>query len=224
MYFWSELVLEEMFQMTTEYSLQQIEEFDRDWTDRFAADRGWEKHFLSNPVEDLKLFFDNLTGKYILDSGCGWGRYVHLFIDAGLEYVGLDHSCEMLLVANASNPGLKFVQATFSKIPFPDEHFDGIWSCCSLAAVPKKHLGEILSEHKRVLKSEGIMMIVMPAFEWHESEEMMHTDADGNPTIYQAHYELREFCRHAENAGLEIIYADYRWHTGSMFVLAKNVS
>lgn len=207
--------------MTTEYSLDEIEAFDRDWTDRFAVKKGWEEHHLTDPVEDLRLFFDHIPGKLILDSGCGWGRYVHRFTDAGLEYVGLDHSCEMLVVAGTSNPGLKFIQGTFRKIPFPSEHFDGIWSCCSLAAVPKRHLVEILSEHKRVLKPEGIIAIVMPAFDQYGSGEEMYTDDDGNPEIYQAHYHLDEFCEHVEGAGLKIIDAAYRWHNGAMYVLAK---
>ncbi len=207
--------------MTTEYNLEEIEAFDRDYTDRFAMKKGWEEHHLTDPIEDLQLFFDNIPGKLMLDSGCGWGRYIHRFIDAELEYVGIDHSREMLLVAEASNPVLKFVQGTFRKISFPSDHFDGIWSCCSLAAVPKKHLVEILSEHKRVLKREGIITIVMPAFDKYGSGEEMYTDDDGNPEIYQAHYHLDELCKHIEDTGFKIINADYRWHNGSMYVLAK---
>lgn len=210
--------------MTTEYSLEQIEAFDREWTDVFAARKGWEEHDLKDPVEDLRLFFDHIPGKNMLDAGCGWGRYVYRFLEVGLNYIGLDHSGEMLIVANASNPGLKFVQGTFRKIPFPSEHFDGIWSCCSLAAVPKKHLVEILSEHKRVLKPEGIIVIVMPAFVKYDSSEEMYKDNDGNPTIYQAHYELDEFCVHVESAGFTIVDSEYRWHNGSMYVMAKKSS
>lgn len=205
--------------MTTEYSLAEIEVLDRTWTDRFAAERGWDNYFLKDPVDDLHLFFDHLPGKKMLDSGCGWGRYVYRFINANLDYIGLDHSKEMLLVASATNLHIPFVQGTFREIPFRDEHFDGIWSCCSLAAVPKKHLLEILSEHKRVLKPEGTITIVMPAAS--ESNEEMYTDDDGNPEIYQAHYHLDEFCTYIEGAGFTIINADYRWQNGSMYVLAK---
>lgn len=207
--------------MTTEYSLEEIERFDRTWTDQFAKDCGWEAHELKDPVDDLNLFFGRLPGEKMLDAGCGWGRYVFRFLDHGLNYEGIDHSVEMLRVAQATNPDARFVEGTFRTLPYESESFDGVWSCCALAAIPKAHLMAILQEHARVLKRDGVMMIVMPLTQY--SEEMMYKDDDGNPEIYQAHYHLDEFEEHVRQAGLTILESDYRWTNGSFFVLTQKI-
>ena len=203
----------------TEYTLDEIERFDREWTDKFAQDCGWEAHVLNDPVDDLRLFFDHIPGTNMLDVGCGWGRYIFRFFDQGLIYQGIDHSVEMLKVAKKTNPGATLLNGSFRSMPFPTNHFDGVWSCCSLAAVPKVHLVSILEEHYRILKLGGVMMVVMPLAEC--NDEQMYTDDDGNPEIYQAHYHLGEFEEHVRNAGFDIVKSDYRWANGSFFVLVK---
>lgn len=205
--------------MTTEYSLEEIECFDRKWTDRFAKNCGWEAHELSDPVDDLNLFFGHLSGEKMLDAGCGWGRYVFRFLNQGLDYEGIDHSAEMLNVARSTNPEASFTLGTFSALPYKKETFDGVWSCCALAAIPKTHLVAILQEHVRVLKCGGVMMIVMPLAQY--SEEMMYKDVDGNPEIYQAHYHLNEFEEYVRQAGLTILESDHRWTSGSFFILVQ---
>lgn len=203
----------------TEYTLDEIERFDREWTDRFAQDCGWEAHALQDPVDDLNLFFNHIPGNNMLDVGCGWGRYVFRFFDQGLVYQGIDHSVEMLKVARETNPEADFIEGSFRTMSFPSDHFDGLWSCCSLAAVPKVHLVDILKEHYRVLKPGGVMMVVMPFLQY--SDEQMYTDDDGNPEIYQAHYHLDEFEEYVRNAGFDVVESDYRWTNGSFFVLVK---
>lgn len=202
-----------------EYTLDQIEIFDRKWTDSFAARCGWEDHILKDPVDDLGLFFDHIPGTQMLDIGCGWGRYVSRFFDRGLVYQGIDHSAEMLRIASRDNPGVIFHEGSFRALPFPSDQFDGIWSCCSLSAIPKKHLVEILQEHQRVLKPGGVMYIVMPAPP--DSQEIMYMDDDEKPGIYQAHYYLDEFEVYVMTAGLQIVLSDYRPMNGSFYVLAR---
>lgn len=208
--------------MTAEYTLDEIERFDRQWTDQFAVRCGWKEHFLTDPVDDLYLFFDHIPNSKMLDVGCGWGRYIFRFFDQGLAYQGIDHSVEMLKVARKDNPEASFHEGSFRVLPFPTDHFDGIWSCCSLSAVPRAHLVEVLQEHLRVLKPGGVMYIVMPAPP--ESQEMLYRDDNGNPEIYQAHYHLDEFEEHVKKSGLRIIESDYRPTKGSFFVLAQKLN
>lgn len=206
--------------MTSVYSLDEIEAFGRSWTDQFAKDREWENHSLQDPVNALEVFFKHIPGAKMLDVGCGWARYVSRFIDQGLDYQGLDHSSEMLKVAQADNPGLTFVQGSFRDLPYCDDHFDGLWSCCTLSGVPKAHIGSALAEHKRVLKSNGVLMIVLPSFQY--SDESLYTDDDEKPTIYQAHYLYREFLAHIEHAGLTVVHSeDCDFSMGSMSFLAR---
>lgn len=200
-----------------EYSLEQIEAIDREWTNNFAAKSGWDEHYLEDPVNDLAIFFEHTPGPRILDVGCGWGRYIWRFLDQGLDYHGLDQSSEMLRVAKTSNPDSRFIESSFRKIPFPNEHFDGLWSCCALSGIPKKYLVEILREHLRVLRRGGFTIFIMPINDVHEK---MYTDDDGKPELYQAYYSLREFGDYVTSAGFSIVSAGHRWNQGSFSVLA----
>lgn len=206
--------------MKTEYSLEELEGFDRTWTDNFARRKGWEEHYLVDPVDALTQFFSHIPGKRMLDVGCGWGRYVHRFIEQDLDYTGLDHSCEMLAVAKANNPGVRFTQGTFRQIPFPDDHFDGLWSCCSLSAVPKKHIVSVLAEHHRVIKVGGVMTIILPSL--HYSDEDMYEDDDGGPSTFQAHYVHNEFVDYINQTEFTIVDTeDWYFSQGSMSVLLR---
>ena len=206
--------------MDQSFDPDKMERLDQAYTDRFARRKGWEDFYLTDPVDDLALFFGHLPGQSILDAGCGWGRYVFRFIDQGLDYAGIDHSVEMLTVAKATNSTAEFKQASFRNIPFPDCHFDGIWSCCALPAVPKHHLETVLREHLRVLKPGGVMYVVMPAAP-PESYEEIYLDDTGQPSIFQAHYFIEEFSKYFTDVGFTIIEVDYRYRNGSMYVLAQ---
>jgi ubiquinone/menaquinone biosynthesis C-methylase UbiE len=204
-----------------ELSFEQIEQVGREWTDKFAAQCGWKNHVLKDPIDDLQLFFDRIPGIKMLDVGCGWGRYIFRFFDQGLVYQGIDHSVEMLRAARKDNPNATLHEGSFRALPFPSDHFDGLWSCCSLSAIPKAYLIKILQEHLRVLKPGGVMYIVMPAPP--ESQEMMYRDDDGNPEIYQAHYHLGEFQEYVNQSGFKILDADYRHEHGSFYVLCEKL-
>lgn len=205
--------------MSIEYTLAQVEEIDRKYSNEFAKTRGWNYHYLEEPIDDLCEFFLALTGRKILDSGCGWGRYVYRFLEQGLEYHGIDHSAEMLAVAMVDNPGVRFTEVSFISLPFLDEHFDGIWSCCSLGEIPKAHVVNVLQEHYRVLIQGGVMSIVIPFLGI--SNEEMYTKENGDPSIYQSHYLLDEFLWYVEKAGFEILKSGYRLQSGSLYVVAK---
>ena len=205
--------------MQIQYTLEELEGFDRTWTDRFALQSSWEAHDLSDPVDDLELFFTHLSGTNILDVGCGWGRYVLRFSERHLGYLGIDNSLEMLKVARTTNPALLFIQGSFRFLPFAGEQFDGLWNCCTLGAIPKANLVDILEEHHRVLKAGGVMMIIMPAPPF--SEEVLYLDDEDKPEIYQAHYHLDEFEEHVKKAGFTIVDSGYRMREGSMFVLVR---
>jgi ubiquinone/menaquinone biosynthesis C-methylase UbiE len=103
------------------------------------------------------------SGK-ILDVGCGGGRDCQYFTSHGYETVGIDLSQGMIRTAQKTHPDLKFIQASFLSIPFPDNSFEGLWSHASI-----HHLGEFvdvensLKEFFRVLKRGGIIHLATQA-------------------------------------------------------------
>lgn len=75
---------------------------------------------------------------HALDMGCGSGRWATLVAPLVGKLVAADASSEVLRVAqrNISHPNVSFVQATPDTLPFPDGHFDLIFSIGVLHHVP----------------------------------------------------------------------------------------
>ena len=83
--------------------------------DRFYAETGWDRAWLG--------------GKWILDAGCGAGRFLDVASDAGAEVVGLDLS-NAVDAAGQTLHGRKnvhLVQASIYALPFRSAVFDGCY-------------------------------------------------------------------------------------------------
>lgn len=90
-----------------------------------------------------------LTGK-ILDIGAGEGGYTkHL----GSDVVSMDLDYE-----NLQNISGEKVMASADHLPFPDNTFDGVWSCAVLEHVATNFLPEAI----RVTKEGGTIYILTP--------------------------------------------------------------
>ena len=191
-----------------------------EYSDAFARDRGWESAGLLEPTDDLRIFFSNLEGSRILDVGCGWGGYVQRFVSQDLDYIGIDHSTEMVTAAQAANPDQTFSVMSYRELSFRAGRFDGLWCCCAFSGEPKHNMPTVLTGLKQVLRDGGIMMVVMPAV--YESHEGMQTDDDGEPVLYHAHYELPELVMLLQAAGFTVIEKHQRYEHGAMSVLVRN--
>jgi ubiquinone/menaquinone biosynthesis C-methylase UbiE/uncharacterized protein YbaR (Trm112 family) len=83
--------------------------------DRFYRETGWTK--------------ECLKGKWVLDAGCGAGRFVDVASQADCDVVGLDIS-NAVDAAKANLPGRRnvhFVQASIYELPFRSDVFDGCY-------------------------------------------------------------------------------------------------
>lgn len=99
----------------------------------------------------------------VLDFGCGTKPYEEMF--ACDKYIGLDYETEV----SSRNPNLK---ADFfydgKTIPFPDNHFDSVFSSEVLEHVFNPD--QILTELHRVMKPGAKMLLSCPFF-WPEHEQ-----------------------------------------------------
>jgi ubiquinone/menaquinone biosynthesis C-methylase UbiE len=96
-----------------------------------------------------------IEGRTILDLGCGKGRFAARLTDVGAFVVGLDVSPEML----AEGSGAR-VLGSARKLPFADGSFDGVFAIEVLQHVHPAHLGEVISEMRRVIAPGGRLAIV----------------------------------------------------------------
>ncbi len=102
----------------------------------------------------LKDCLDPLSGRRILDLGCGKGRFAGHLKSLGAEVYGLDLSEAML----AEAAGLDRVRASARRLPFLDGAFDAVVAVEVFEHLPAIH--EVLGEVGRVLKAGGLLAVV----------------------------------------------------------------
>ena len=94
-------------------------------------------------------------GQKILDAGCGSGRDVIAFIEAGYEVEAFDASAEICRLASEKT-GIEVRQLRFEELRGEDQ-YDGIWACASLLHVQPNDLPDVLLRMHRLLKPEGVL-------------------------------------------------------------------
>lgn len=113
------------------------ESFGFEWT-RYhfdPQDQGWFKgHFLACTGIPEAWF----AGKFVLDVGCGMGRYPRLVSDLGAEVVALELSHAVQRVKDTSNrsPRVHPIQGDLMRPPFKHDAFDLVYSIGVLHHTP----------------------------------------------------------------------------------------
>ena len=117
------------------------------------VDENWREIF------ELVLREGDLTGRRVLDCGCGTGRLAQALAETGIARVwGVDPEPEMLRVARSNVPtrvGLKLARA--EDLPFQEGWFDRavLWLVCHLVDRPIA-----FRELRRVLVGDGRLVVV----------------------------------------------------------------
>jgi ubiquinone/menaquinone biosynthesis C-methylase UbiE len=104
-----------------------------------------------------------VTGKRILDAGCGDGRHALSLASRGATVVGVDGSSEMIALAEqcSGGRGMEFLLADLTgTLPFPDASFDVVVSTMVLTDIPR--IDVAISEFARILKNGGSLVLSMP--------------------------------------------------------------
>jgi SAM-dependent methyltransferase len=111
-------------------------------------------------VPTLRRVLDG-SGKRILESGCGTGRWLAFFEQLGHRAFGIDDSAGPLRVARAHDPALRLARADIVASPFKDASFDAVFS-----SYVAEHFEDgpvpLLREIHRVLKPSGVLAIIVP--------------------------------------------------------------
>ena len=130
----------------------------RKYYDAFSGqyDKGRDKgyHAFLDRTE-LSRILPHVAGKRVLEAGCGTGLLLQHVAPLAEQAIGVDLSRGM--IAKAHERGLDVVQGDLMKLPFPDEHFDVIYSCKVLAHVPDP--ARVMAELDRVTKKGGKLIL-----------------------------------------------------------------
>lgn len=116
---------------------------------------------LQNP--EVMIFVkhrESITGRHVLDIGCGSGRTTAILKNLSSGYVGLDYSLEMVESCRKRFEGVRFLHGDVRNMnEFKDEEFDYVmFSFNGLDSI--NHEGRVkgLMEIRRVLKQDGLFV------------------------------------------------------------------
>jgi ubiquinone/menaquinone biosynthesis C-methylase UbiE len=123
-----------------------------------VGDEGDGNHILnSDPV--LWAFAGDVSGRTVLDAGCGTGYLSKKLCGQGAHVTGIDFSERMIEIARAHHPALDFrVDSCAALRTVNDEHFDLVIANYVLMDTPD--LQGTLHAFHRVLKPDGVAVLV----------------------------------------------------------------
>ena len=105
------------------------------------------------------------AGDWVLDVACGSGDQVFHYAQKGAIATGVDENPNMIELAEKNWERRRFNQATFdiasaTELPFPDGYFDIVSISLALHEMDRDARNKAVSEMKRVVKKNGILMFV----------------------------------------------------------------
>jgi SAM-dependent methyltransferase len=100
----------------------------------------------------------------ILDAGCGTGSLAKevkkKYPNINLYAIDIDPNILSIAKKKGYKQEIHFSKASITKLPFPSNHFDVVYSSLVIHHLPTKLKQEALNEIKRVLKKEGKFFLI----------------------------------------------------------------
>lgn len=156
--FYSSTVLEK--NMDKEYAKCLVEKTRNDYDKIAKQFSDVRKNVYQETVDLIKKYIKR--GDRILDLGCGNGRLYSTIVSEKIDYAGIDFSEELIKIAQKKYPEGDFMVGDILNLPFPDDHFDKIYSIAVLHHIPSKKLRlQGMREIRRVLKPEGFLVLTV---------------------------------------------------------------
>jgi len=101
------------------------------------------------------------AGEYVLDLGCGGGKFTSWILQAGYTAQGMDISNNALELAKRNNPNISFeLLEPDGSIPAQDSKFAAVW--CTEVIEHILDVNTFLFEIRRILKPGGILILTTP--------------------------------------------------------------
>jgi ubiquinone/menaquinone biosynthesis C-methylase UbiE len=131
-------------QVADEYAKKFVHELATNAFDRSVIDDAFNSH---------------RSGGVVMDLGCGPGQVASYLADRGNHTIGLDLTPAMLTVAQQAHPALPLVGGDVFALPIRSGALDGIVAWYVLHNLQRASLPAALSEIRRVLRADGLLLI-----------------------------------------------------------------
>ena len=125
---------------------------------------------LVDPIlKDVRIYVAELSdmkaGNRVLDVCCGTGDQVFYYVQKGAIATGIDQNPNMIELAQKNRERQGFNDVTFriasaTELPFSDGYFDCASISLGLHEMERDERNRAVSEMKRVVKKEGILMFI----------------------------------------------------------------
>ncbi|MFD6289291.1 class I SAM-dependent DNA methyltransferase [Streptomyces sp. NPDC060205] len=114
-------------------------------------------------------------GGPVADLGCGPGHVTSLLDSLGLDVSGIDLSAEMIAIARAARPDLRFEVGSMTALDLPDGTLAGAMARYSIIHTPPEQLPTVCAEFHRVLAPGGHLLL---AFQAHDDPSALAESFD----------------------------------------------
>lgn len=116
-----------------------------------------EKYTINMFKKITEFNTEKISGKLVLDIGCGSGKFTDVANSLGAKMVAIDYSSAIdVCKKNLNNNNILFVQGDALNLPFNDDIFDYSFSIGVLHHTPDPYIG--VKEAFRVLKKKMLSM------------------------------------------------------------------
>ena len=178
------------------------------WTENWDRldDRVWEDMLRPVPFRlphERRLSDALPAGEWVLEAGCGPGRWVRRLDLAGHLSIGVDYSVSTLVKAKGIHPPLRLMGADIGALPFPDSSLGGYLSFGVIEHFEEGPRAALL-EAARVVRPGGAACFSVP----YVNRQREKTDAltsdqarDEGLRFYQHYFSFDELSRELEAAG-----------------------
>lgn len=185
-----------------ETDLRQITDITLDHYNR-SADAFWQgtrDHDVEQNIAALLTHIEGTAPFTILDFGCGPGRDLKRFTEAGHIAVGLDGAERFAQMARAYS-GCEVLHQDFLALDLPPAHFDGVFANASLFHVPGRELPRVLRALHACLKAGGVLF---------SSNPRGRNDEGWSGGRYGAYHDIETWRAHVSAAGFVELAHYYR--------------
>lgn len=165
--------------------------------------------------DKIDQFISSLSGKKVLDVGCGPGHDTNYLRKKGLDCIGIDLSERMIEIAK-QNFGKEFEIMDLFNLKFENDYFDGLWCSSVFVHVATNDLHKILENFKKVLKNNGSLGIITV-----QKQKVIKNKNDTRIYIMYGKKELEDYLR---RNGYKILVSETFIYGGKkrLFIIAKN--